>query len=55
MKLQFNLIHIQKYSITEFDNLQIWERDLHMDLLREYIKEENLIMLEKQSKLRNRR
>lgn len=42
MKLQFNLIHIQKYNISEFNEMQIWERDLHMDLLREFIKEENL-------------
>lgn len=42
MKLQFNLIHIQKYNISEINDMQIWERDVHMDLLREYIKEENL-------------
>jgi len=55
MKLQFNLIHIQKYSITEFDNLQIWERDIHMDLLREYIKEETLKRLEQRAQIKSRR
>lgn len=55
MKLQFNLIHIQKYNISEIDNMQIWERDLHMDLLREFIKEENLKNIQEASNNRRRR
>lgn len=55
MKLQFNLIHIQKYNISEIDNMQIWERDLHMDLLREFIKEENLKNIQESSNNRRRR
>jgi len=55
MKLQFNLIHIQKYNISEIDNMQIWERDLHMDLLREFIKEENLKNIQEMSNNRRRR
>lgn len=55
MKMQFNLIHVQKYNISEINDMQVWERDAHMDLLREYIKEENLKNIENNSKLRTRR
>ena len=54
MKLQFNLIHIQKYNISEINDMQIWERDVHMDLLREYIKEENLKAIENAGRSRFR-
>jgi|APGre2960657444_1045066.scaffolds.fasta_scaffold716118_1 hypothetical protein len=50
MKLQFNLIHIQKYNISEINDMQIWERDVHMDLLREYIKEQNLLNAQNSNK-----
>ena len=50
MKLQFNLIHIQKYNISEINDMQIWERDVHMDLLREYIKEQNLANIQNSNK-----
>ncbi len=50
MKLQFNLIHIQKYNISEINDMQIWERDVHMDLLREYIKEQNLLNIQNSNK-----
>ena len=55
MKLQFNLIHIQKYNISEINDMQIWERDVHMDLLREFIKEENLKNIQEASNNRRRR
>ena len=50
MKLQFNLIHIQKYNISEINDMQIWERDVHMDLLREYIKEQNILNAQNSNK-----
>ena len=34
--------------------MQIWERDVHMDLLREYIKEENLKAIENAGRSRFR-
>ena len=30
--------------------MQIWERDVHMDLLREYIKEQNLMNIQNSNK-----
>lgn len=30
--------------------MQIWERDVHMDLLREYIKEQNLLNAQNSNK-----
>ena len=41
-EIQFNLLHIQKYSISEIQDMMPWERDIHVDALREYIKAENL-------------
>ena len=35
--------------------MQIWERDVHMDLLREFIKEENLKNIQEASNNRRRR
>ena len=30
-----------KYSLTEIENLMPWERDIYVDMLVTYIKEEN--------------
>jgi len=30
-----------KYSLTEIENLMPWERDIYVDMLITYIKEEN--------------
>jgi hypothetical protein len=30
-----------KYSLTELDNMMPWEREIYVDMLLEYIKEEN--------------
>ena len=30
-----------KYSLTEIENLMPWERDIYLDMLITYIKEEN--------------
>lgn len=46
LELQFNLIHVQKYSMMDFNEMMLWERNIHMDTLREYIKQENLKITE---------
>ena len=30
-----------KYSLTELDNMMPWEREIYVDMLMEYLKEEN--------------
>ena len=41
-KLNFSLIQHHKYSLTEIENLIPWERDIYVELLNQYIEEENL-------------
>lgn len=50
-KTNFNLMQIHKYSITELENMVPWERSIYIDLLKEYIQEQN----QKQRDLQNMR
>ena len=34
-------MHHHKYNITEIENMIPWERDIYVDMLINYIKEEN--------------
>tara|TARA_B100000424_G_C22806132_1_gene432023 strand:- start:15 stop:176 length:162 start_codon:yes stop_codon:yes gene_type:complete len=36
----FNLMQHHNYSLTELENLMPWERDIYVDMLVTYIKEE---------------
>jgi hypothetical protein len=40
-KINFSLIQIHKYSLTEVENMIPWERDVYITLLTNYIEEEN--------------
>jgi len=40
-KLNFQLMHIHKYSLTELENMLPWEREIYIDLLNQHIEEEN--------------
>ena len=37
----FNLMQHHNYSLTELENLMPWERDIYVDMLITYIKEQN--------------
>ena len=37
----FNLMQHHNYSLTEIENLMPWERDIYVDMLITWIKEEN--------------
>ena len=39
--LNFALMQFHKYSLTEIENMMPWERDIYVDMLVTYIKEEN--------------
>ena len=41
MTINFSLIHHHKYSLTELENMMPWEREVYVDMLVTYIKEEN--------------
>ena len=41
MTTNFNLMQHHKYSLTELENMMPWERDIYVDMLITYIKEEN--------------
>ena len=41
-KLNFALMQLHKYSLTEIENMMPWERDIYIALLNQYIEEENL-------------
>ena len=40
-KTQFALIHHHKYSLTELENMLPWEREIYINQLVQYLKEEN--------------
>ena len=40
-KLNFSLMQHHKYSLTELENMIPWEREIYVQMLVDYIKEEN--------------
>ena len=40
MTTNFSLMQHHKYSLTELENMMPWERDIYVDMLITYIKEE---------------
>ena len=41
MTTNFSLIHHHKYSLTELENMMPWEREIYIEMLTQFIKEEN--------------
>ena len=41
-ELTFSLMQYHKYSLTELENMIPWEREVYLNLLQQYIEEENL-------------
>ena len=37
----FSMVQIHHWSITEVENMMPWERDIYIDKLIQYVKEEN--------------
>ena len=48
----FALMQHQKYSLTELDNMMPWEREIYVNLLMKWIKEENERIKEEERKSR---
>ena len=41
MTTNFSLMQHHKYSLTELENMMPWEREVYVEMLQQYIKEEN--------------
>ena len=41
-KVNFALIQLHKYSLTEVEKMIPWEKDVYISLLQQHIEEENL-------------
>ncbi len=41
MMTNFSLMQHHKYSLTEIENMMPWERDIYVDMLMNFIKDEN--------------
>ena len=41
MTVNFSLMQHHKYSLTELENMLPWEREIYVDMLITYIKDEN--------------
>ena len=41
-KLNFALMQHHKYSLTELENMMPWEREIYVNLLRNYLEAEKL-------------
>ena len=50
MTTSFAMMQHHKYSLTEIENMMPWERDIYVQMLIEFIKEENKKEKERQAK-----
>ena len=41
MTTNFSLMQHHKYSLTELENMMPWEREIYVEMLAQFIKEEN--------------
>jgi len=48
MNVMFSMMQHHKYSLTELENMMPWEREIYVDMLTTYIKEENQKAKERQ-------
>jgi len=54
-KTNFNLLHHHKYSLSEFDEMIPWEKQLYIRMLTDHIKEQNEKVKQLQMQNKNRR
>jgi len=50
MNVMFSMMQHHKYSLTELENMMPWEREIYVDMLLNYIQEENKRQEEQNSK-----
>ena len=49
MNTNFSLMQHHKYSLSELENMMPWEREIYVDMLVTFIKEENQKAKERQN------
>lgn len=49
-KTNFSLMQHHKYSLSELENMIPWERDIYVNMLIQYIEEENEKIKQRQGK-----
>ena len=54
-KTNFDLMQHHKYSLTEIENMMPWERDIYVDMLITYLKEEKEKQKQRQAEQSYRR
>ena len=54
-KTNFALMQHHKYSLTEIENMMPWERDIYVDMLITYLKEEKEKQKQRQAEQSYRR
>ena len=50
MTTNFSLMQHHNYSLTELENMMPWEREVYVDMVVNWIKEENKRIKDKQAK-----
>ena len=50
MNVMFSMMQHHKYSLTELENMMPWEREIYVDMLLNYMQEENKRQEEQNSK-----
>jgi hypothetical protein len=48
-KINFALMTHYKYSLTEIEEMMPWELDIYLELLKQYVEEENLKIKQQQN------
>lgn len=54
-KLNFQLMHYHKWSLTEIEHLVPWEREVYVGMLKRAIEDENEQRKQQEQKLKNGR
>ncbi len=50
--MNFALMQHHKYSLTEIENMIPWERDVYVELVKQWVKQENERIEKENSKIR---
>jgi hypothetical protein len=54
-KTNFSLMQHHKYSLSEIENMVPWEKFIYIDLLKQYIKQEEEMQRDREAQLKRRR
>ena len=52
-RVNFDMIHHHKYSLTELENMMPWEKQIYVSMLINHIEEENERIKQENAKMRS--